>query len=116
MFPIIELVDRYSIAQLKFDKTQANQEELDFYVQQLLCFDITVISQQLAELYHVHSCIWDLESELKTGKEARLPLEEIGRRAIRIRDYNNKRITLKNSMAEKLGCKVREVKKDHASE
>jgi hypothetical protein len=116
MFPIIELVDRYSIACLKFDKTQANKEELDFYVQQLSSFDTTVIAQQLNELYHIHSCIWDLESALKTGKEASLPLEEIGRRAITIRDYNNKRIMLKNIMAEKLGCTVREVKKDHASE
>jgi len=116
MFPIIELVDRYSIACLKFDKTLANKEELDFYVQQLSLFDITMISQQLTELYNIHSCIWDLESALKLGKEASLPLEEIGRRAIMIRDYNNKRISLKNSMAEKLGCKVREVKKNHASE
>jgi len=116
IFPIIELVDRYSIARLKFDKTQANQEELDFYVQQLSLVDTTVVSQQLDELYHIHSCIWNLESELKTGKESSLPLEEIGRRAILIRDYNNKRITLKNSMAEKLGCKIREIKKDHVSE
>jgi hypothetical protein len=116
MFPIIELVDRYSIAQLKFDKTQANQEELDFYVQQLAGFDIKLISQQLSELYYIHSCIWELEAELKAGKEESLSLEEIGRRAIKIRDNNNKRIALKNSMAEKLGCKVREIKKDHASE
>jgi len=116
MFPIIELVDRYSIACLKFDKTRANKEELDFYVQQLSLFDITAISQQLKELYHIHSCIWDLEAQLKAGKEESLSLEEIGRRAIKIRDNNNKRIALKNSMAEKLGCKVREIKKDHASE
>jgi hypothetical protein len=116
MFPIIELVDRYSIAQLKFDKTQANQEELDFYIQQLSLFDINVISQQLDDLYYIHGCIWDLEAELKAGKEASLSMEEIGRRAIEIRDNNNKRIALKNIMAEKLGCKVREIKKDHASE
>jgi hypothetical protein len=115
-FPIIELVDRYAIAKLKFDKTQANNDELDFYGNQLESFDLTQIQNELTELYNIHSRIWSLESELKTGREAELPLEEIGRRAIAIRDHNNKRIALKNLMAEKLGCGVREIKKDHLSE
>jgi len=42
-------------------------------------------------------------------------LEEIGRRAIAIRDWNNKRLVLKNSAAELLKCDVREIKKDHLS-
>ena len=48
--------------------------------------------------------------------EDQLELAEIGRRAIEIRDWNNKRVKLKNTIAEKLGCVVREIKKDHASE
>jgi hypothetical protein len=57
-----------------------------------------------------------LEKELKSGRENELPLEEIGRRAIKIRDWNNKRVSIKNAMAEKLSCPVREIKKDHLSE
>jgi hypothetical protein len=64
----------------------------------------------------VHNTIWDLESELKTGREAELPLEEIGRRAIAIRDHNNERIRIKNAIAERLECPVREIKQDHLSE
>jgi hypothetical protein len=116
VFPVIELVDRYAIAQLKFDKTQANKLELEFYAEQLKSFDLTQIQDELTELYNAHSQIWSLESELKTGREAELALEEIGRRAIAIRDHNNKRIALKNLIAEKLGCVVREIKKDHLSE
>jgi hypothetical protein len=116
IFPVIELVDRYAIALLKFDKTQANKEELDFYIQQLMAVDITQITTELDDLYSIHKCIWGLESELKTGREDELPLEEIGRRAIEIRNYNNKRIALKNCIAKKLGCVVREIKKDHLSE
>jgi hypothetical protein len=116
VFPVIELVDRYAIAQLKFDKTKANKLELEFYANQLESFDLTQIRDELTELYNIHSRIWNLESELKTGREAELPLEEIGRRAIAIRDHNNKRIALKNIMAEKLECDVREIKKDHLSE
>jgi hypothetical protein len=115
-FPVIELVDRYSIACLKYDKTQANKEELDFYKQQLDSYDITAIQNEINDLYAVHKQIWNLESELKSGQEHELSLEEIGRRAILIRDLNNKRIKLKNLVAEKLGCVVREVKKDHLSE
>jgi len=115
-FPIIELIDRYSIACLKYDKTQANKEEVDFYKQQLTSYDLILIQQEIDELYNIHKQIWDLEAQLKSGKEDELPLEEIGRRAIAIRNLNNKRIKLKNSAAEKLGCAIREIKKDHLSE
>ena len=116
VFPIIELVDRYAIAMLKFNKTQANQEELTFYADQLAVYDLSSIKSDLDSLYQIHNEIWNLESELKSGREAELTLEEIGRRAIAIRDCNNKRIALKNQIAQQLGCRVREIKKDHLSE
>ena len=115
-FPVIELVDRYSIACLKYDKTQANKEEVNFYKQQLTSYDLVLIQQEIDGLYNIHKQIWDLEAQLKSGREKELPLEEIGRRAIAIRDLNNKRIKLKNFAAEKLGCTIREIKKDHLSE
>ena len=115
-FPVIEIVDRYSIAKLKFDKTGANFAELEFYQKQLANFDIESIKFDLTHLYDIHSEIWQLESDLKRGTESNLPLEEIGRRAIKIRDWNNRRIALKNAMAEKLNCNVREVKQEHLSQ
>jgi uncharacterized protein YxjI len=116
IFPIIELVDRYAIALLKHNKTQANLEELTFYKNQLSDYDLTEIELELQNLYQIHSQIWQLESDLKSGRENQVPLEEIGRRAIEIRDWNHKRITLKNTMAEKLECKIREIKHDHLSQ
>lgn len=116
IFPIIELVDRYTIAQLKFYKTQANQAELEFYSTQLKNYDLDLVATELGELYNIHSHIWEKEALLKSGKEQELTLEEIGRRAIAIRDLNNKRIALKNSIAGKLGCLVKEIKQDHLSE
>lgn len=115
-FPIIELVDRFSIAKLKFVKTGANQAELDFYTQQLESYDLDLIANEMSELYEIHKCIWQLESELKSGLEHQLELAEIGRRAIDIRNHNNKRVMLKNVMAEKIGCTVREIKQNHISE
>ena len=116
IFPIIELVDRYAIALLKYNKTQANQEELEFYHNQLINYDLNSVNKQLESLYNIHSAIWTLESELKSGQEHKLELAEIGRRAIAIRDLNRQRIKLKNSIADMLGCLVREIKKDHLSE
>lgn len=115
-FPVIELVDRYAIAQLKFDKTKANLQELNFYNSKLKNYDLDLIAEDLDQLYHIHSNIWSLEAELKSGREQNLSLEELGRRAILIRDWNHQRIELKNSMAKKLGCEVREIKKDHLSQ
>jgi len=115
-FPIIELVDRYTIALLKHNKTQANQDELIFYKNQLCNYDLTKIKIELQSLYQIHSQIWQLESDLKSGRETEVPLEEIGRRAIDIRNWNQKRIALKNLMAEKLNCDIREIKLNHLSQ
>lgn len=115
-FPVIELVDRYTIAFLKYNKTQANKEELDFYAEKLEQYNTSAIESELQALYEIHSQIWNLEAELKSGKENDLPLDEIGRRAIAIRNLNNKRISLKNLAAEKLGCVIKEIKQDHLSQ
>ena len=115
-FPIIELLDRLSIARIKHQRIGNNQTELDFYQTQAEHLDLNLVQAELLNLEQIHNEIWELEKELKTGRETELPLEEIGRRAIKIRDWNNKRISLKNSMAEKLNCSVREIKQDHLSQ
>ena len=116
IFPIIELVDRLAIAEVKFKRTKANEEELLWYMNQALRIDISLIVEEYEQLKTIHNEIWELEAELKSGREEELSLEEIGRRAIAIRDHNNKRVKLKNAIAEKLNCSVREIKKDHLSE
>jgi hypothetical protein len=115
-FPIIELVDRLAIAEVKFKRTKANEEELLWYMNEAIRINLTEIVDEYEDLKRIHDEIWELEAELKTGREAELSLEEIGRRAIAIRNHNNKRVALKNIMAEKLNCSVREIKKDHLSE
>jgi hypothetical protein len=116
IFPIIELVDRLAIAEIKFKRIKANEEELLWYMNQALRIDLSLIVEEYEQLKEIHNEIWELEAELKTGREAQLELAEIGRRAIEIRNFNNKRIQLKNAIAEKLGCSVREIKAQHISE
>ena len=119
IFPVIELVDRYVIAKLKHIKTGgANQTEYDFYHKQFVLgeYNLDLVTDEIQNLYNIHNNIWMLEAELKSGREAELSLEELGLRAIKIRDLNNQRIKLKNTIADKLGCQVKEIKKDHLSE
>lgn len=117
IFPVIELVDRFCIAKLKQHKTANNLAELNFYQEQLTNYNLTDITTDLDELYNVHATIWELEAALKAGLEDDLSLEEIGRRAIEIRNWNHRRIELKNIMADKLGQEfIHEFKKDHLSE
>ncbi len=115
-FPIIEFFDRLAIAEIKWERTNVNFDELSWYQTQLKDYDMSLVLNQFEELKNIHNTIWDLEKELKSGKEDMLDLAEIGRRAIMIRNWNNKRVAVKNQIAEILSCSVKEIKRDHLSE
>lgn len=111
-FPVIELVDRYCIAKLKFAKLGNNKEELDFYTEQLHELNFELIKDELEQLYKVHEEVWNLEDDFKKFRvEHKYDLAEIGRRALHVRDVMHQRYDLKNAMAEKLNDPVREMKK-----
>lgn len=115
-FPITELIDRYLIAEIKQEKSGKNINELEFYQKQIEKYPLQKVFDFMQELKSIHLDIWELEKELKTGAEQDLSLEEIGRRAIAIRNKNNQRVECKNKIAEVLGCDLREFKQDHLSE
>jgi hypothetical protein len=116
IFPIIELIDRLAIAEIKWEKTKSNADELSWYQTQIDKYNQSIFQIEYQELKNIHRTIWALESDLKSGLEDKLSLAEIGRRAILIRDYNRKRINLKNIVADKVKCSVKEIKKDHVSD
>ena len=110
-FPVIEIVDRYAIDVVKYEKTNgANQEEFDFYLEQMKSTNINPLNTKVIELIEHHSYVWSLEDDFKKGRIDALPLEEIGRRAIHIRDIGYKRQELKNTLAELMEDPVREIK------
>lgn len=116
-FPVIEIVDRYAIAVVKHEKTQGdNQQELDFYLEQINTIGIDLFHPKLLELIEHHRYVWSLEDDFKKAKIDKLPLEEIGRRALYIRDIGYRRVDLKNDFAELLGDPVREIKQDHLTD
>ena len=122
--PELELIDRLCIARVKYERTdKGNQDELDWYESryqelklQLTDFQKQTLEFNIGEITNIHNQIWNLEWQLKSGVEQLLPLDEIGRRAIAIRDWNNRRITYKNSIAELFGFQLREIKTDHLSD
>jgi hypothetical protein len=111
-FPVIELVDRYTIARVKFRRLAgANAAELEFYQQQIQQLNLQELDQDLQKLESVHEKIWDMEDDFKKCRLADVDLAEIGRRALAIRDLNNYRVDLKNSLAGRVNSQVTEIKK-----
>jgi hypothetical protein len=115
--PVLELIDRLCIARLKWRKIQENREELVWYENEWNAYKGNADLEKICnDLESIHEKIWDLESDLKQGVEDQVSLEEIGRRAIQIRNWNNQRIQLKNQASTIIGSAIREIKRDHLSE
>jgi len=56
-----------------------------------------------------------LESDIRKGKEDELGLEEVGRRALQIRDINKERVALKNTLKEIFMDGFKDIKVKHRS-
>jgi hypothetical protein len=125
-----DLVDRLSILTLKSERLPPNAEVRREYVAiRNACEDAGISSAAFEKLFEVNGKIWDLESDIRKGRENTLELSsdvkvmdfdklrqlaEVGRRALMIRDLNGKRVELKNTLNTRLGGFI-EVKGDHAS-
>ena len=114
-----ELADRLSILRLKCERlpdgTPFEQERLAyacaFTAGAAKCSaQLNSLSNAMERLYEVNGLIWNLESDIRMGKEGLLGLEEVGRRAIAIRDINESRVKLKNKINELSGTGWQESK------
>lgn len=112
-YPMADMYDRYSIEMLKHVRANANNAlYLEQFREQL---DAEGFHPEFFEqLYEINGKIWDLESDIRKGKEGELGLEEVGRRAIEIRNLNNVRIAIKNEVAKHFD-EILERKYNHAS-
>lgn len=109
-----EIADRYSIVKLKSERTDVDcTTELSVLKNEL--DNIEGIYEFVEQLYKTNGDIWDLESDIRKGKEGELGLEEVGRRAIQIRNFNGIRIDIKNNINKKYNSGFFETKVDHAS-
>lgn len=112
--PISEIADRYSIALLKQERAGAdNAMEIHTLHKELITYEGSLLF--VTKLKEVNGKIWDLESDIRKGKENELGLEEVGRRAIQIRELNKIRVGYKNEMVKIYGEGFEDIKMNHAS-
>jgi hypothetical protein len=112
--PISEICDRYSIALLKKERANAeNQSEIEEFGNEIKKYKN--IEEYVEKLIDVNGKIWDLESDIRKGKEGELGLEEVGRRAITIRELNKIRVGYKNDIVDISKEGYRDIKMNHAS-
>jgi len=118
--PLAELLDRLVIVKLKLERIKGcdKEKEYEFYLKELEEYKkkgVKVKDEWLEKLYEANSKIWDLESDIRKGRDGELGLEEVGRRAIAIRDINKIRISIKNDIVEETKSGFKDVKMNHAS-
>lgn len=127
-YSLFDLMDRKSILQLKIERIpfedkreilrkeyQAVKEGLGEYISEGVC--TTQDSEEWHyQLYEINGKIWDLETLIGEGRNNQISLEEVGRAALKIREYNSQRIKIKNKVVEKTGIGHKEVKMYHASQ
>lgn len=118
-YPISEILDRYSIAILKKERLDIdNQKEINdlkVVIESYKDNDSELIGTYITKLIEINGKIWDLESDIRKGKEGELGLEEVGRRAILIRENNKIRVGYKNEIVEYFGVGYLDIKMNHVS-
>ena len=111
-----DLVDRLSILTRKIyfgDDTCISEHR--YLEKSLKAFGIDgKLITNTIRLSMMNTEIWNLEHELRQGGEDKFGLEEVGRRAIKIRDINRKRIAYKNNITNR-DEGFRETKINHRS-
>lgn len=116
--PISEICDRYSIAILKKKRAAAdNDEEIHNLRTEIESYQRVgnLIYNYIDQLVEINGRIWDLESDIRRGREGELGLEEVGKRALHIRDLNKQRVKCKNELVDIFNEGYKDIKINHAS-
>lgn len=93
-YPMHELIDRASILQVKAEHEPENSRlQMRINAMKAEILDAAAFDA----LRDINRQIWELESDVRRGKE--LSYEEVGRRAISIRELNQQRCDIKAGIA-----------------
>lgn len=117
--PLGDAIDKMTILTRKvyFGEEDAG-EELNHITKSLrrsYGFDGRVIVA-IIRLAQMNFEIWNLENDIRKGGEGKFSLEEIGKRAIEIRNLNRRRIRYKNEINKITKNGFSEVKTNHLSQ
>ena len=111
--PLSEILDRYTITKLKSERTNEDvSDELRTYKKEVDNPDYVERSNQIISfidrLYEINGELWDTEGDIRKGVE--MPLEEIGRLALKVRDLNCIRNEIKAEIVDTFAEGFKEIK------
>ena len=101
--PLSEILDRYTITKLKSERTSEDvSDELRTYKKEIENPDyvakLNKIVSFIDRLYEINGELWDTEGGIRKGID--MPLEEIGRLALKVRDLNCTRNEIKAEIVD----------------
>ena len=111
--PLSEILDRYTITKLKSERTNEDvSEELKTYKAEI---DKPIYSEKsnqiisfIDRLYGINGQLWDTEKDIRNGVD--MPLKEVGRLALKVRDLNCKRNEIKGEVVDIFAEGFKEIK------
>jgi hypothetical protein len=111
--PLSEILDRYTITKLKSERTNEDVfDELRTYKREIDNPDYVERSNQIVSfidrLYGINGQLWDTEKDIRNGVD--MPLNEVGRLALKVRDLNCKRNEIKAEIVEAFAEGFKEIK------
>jgi hypothetical protein len=113
-----EVIDKLSIISKKEQfGLQGAKQELDNFMKWLN--DIGVDAYLILSIIRVteaNMSIWNLEHELRNAKDGDIPLDKVGRIAIKVREHNKARVRYMNELDSLCGAEHITEKVKHLSE
>ena len=108
--PISEIIDRYTITLLKSERTTEDvSEELNCYKEEITMYEKERdVSSYIKRMHKINGKIWETESEIRKGIE--LPLETVGKLALKVRDLNRTRNGIKAEIVNEFHEGFKEIK------
>ena len=105
--PLSEIIDRYTITLLKSQRTDEDvAEELNAYRKEIPQGDS--VEKFMDRMYEINGKIWDTEGDIRRGVD--MPLEEVGRLALIVRDLNQIRNGIKGEIVDEFAEGFKEIK------
>lgn len=119
-YPLDEIIDKRTICQLKIERIKDREDrqrmikefsDYNFaiaeYIQEGVCTR-SQVEEWHKKLYEVNARGWDMESDIRNGKD--MKLDEVGKRTIKLRTFNKERLRIKTSIVEATGIGYKEIK------
>ena len=119
--PISEIINRYTITKLKTERTDEDvSNELNSYREEIDKYKINV-EEYIDRMYDINGTLWNYETQMRKLMDSKngtgpivdaneLPLEEIGKLALLVRDLNGTRNGLKSEIVEKFSEGFKDIK------